>query len=128
MYLIRALTSHEACTGGISRVPTVASLQRLKMEALILSSADCEVRSLIKFLNAQSIAPIEIHSHLCNTRLDDQHICRSSAERCLIIIHSITRTSRPVISIFSYTSRNSCPVSVSISVFRMTKRRRLVSQ
>ncbi|GFS81372.1 histone-lysine N-methyltransferase SETMAR [Trichonephila clavipes] len=31
------------------------------MEALIPSPATCEVRTVIKFLNAQSIAPIEIH-------------------------------------------------------------------
>ena len=40
--------------------------------------------------------------------------------------HPIARTSHPVISIFSYTSRNSCPVSVS--VFIMAERRRWVSQ
>ena len=43
------------------RVVTVASLQQFKMEALIPAPADCEVQSVIKFLNAQSIAPIEIH-------------------------------------------------------------------
>jgi hypothetical protein len=40
------------------------SLQLLKMKALIPAPADCEVRSVIKFLNAQSIAPIEIHHQL----------------------------------------------------------------
>ncbi|KAJ4433038.1 hypothetical protein ANN_15295 [Periplaneta americana] len=35
------------------------------MEALIPSPAACEVRSVIKFFNAQSIAPIEIHRQLC---------------------------------------------------------------
>ena len=35
------------------------------MEALIPAPADCEVRSVIKFLNAQNIAPIEIHRQLC---------------------------------------------------------------
>ncbi|GFU70086.1 uncharacterized protein TNCV_2752211 [Trichonephila clavipes] len=35
------------------------------METLIPSPAACEVRSVIKFLNAQSIAPIEIHRQLC---------------------------------------------------------------
>ncbi|GFW85587.1 HTH_48 domain-containing protein [Trichonephila clavipes] len=35
------------------------------MEALIPSPAACEVRSMIKFLNAQGIAPIEIHRQLC---------------------------------------------------------------
>ncbi|XP_023720754.1 uncharacterized protein LOC111871710 [Cryptotermes secundus] len=35
------------------------------MEALIPTPADCEVRSVIRFLNAKSIAPIEIHRQLC---------------------------------------------------------------
>ncbi|GFT16707.1 uncharacterized protein TNCV_1333271 [Trichonephila clavipes] len=35
------------------------------METLIPSPAACEVRSVIKFLNAQKIAPIEIHRQLC---------------------------------------------------------------
>ena len=55
------MTWHDACTSGTSWVLTVASLQWLKMEALIPSPSDCEVWSVIKFLNAQSIAPIEIH-------------------------------------------------------------------
>ena len=97
------------------------------MEALFPAPSEYEVRSVIKFLNAQSIASIEIHrQHVYgHTRLNGQHIsCRSSARRCLIIYRFIARTSRPVISIFSYTSRNSCPVN--ISVFIMTERRRWV--
>ena len=94
----RVKTSHGACTSGTSRALTVASLQRLRMEALIPAPANCEVRSVIKFLNAKIITPIEIQRHLCQvygrTRLDSHHIsCRSSARRCLIIIYSITRTS-----------------------------------
>ena len=42
-------------------VLTVASLLRLKIKALIPAPTDCEVRSVIKFLNAQNIVPIEIH-------------------------------------------------------------------
>ena len=126
----RVMSSHYACIRGTTLVVTVAPLQRLKMEALIPVPADCKVRSVIKFLNTQSTAPIEIHRQLCqvygHTRLNGLHICRSSAGRCLIIIHPIARTSHPVISIFSYTSRNSCPVS--LSVFRMTERWRWVSQ
>ena len=38
----------------------------LAVEALIPSPAACEVRSVIKFFNAQSIAPIEIHRQLCH--------------------------------------------------------------
>ena len=122
----RVMTSHDACTSGTSRILIVASLQRLKMEALILAPADREVRFTIKFLNAQSIAPIEIHCQLSqvhgHTQLDSQHTsCRCSAGRRLII-NPIARTSHSVISIFSYTSRNSCPVS--LNVFRMTERRR----
>ena len=44
---VRVMMPHDTC---ISRVFTVALLQRLKMEALIPAPADCEVRSSIKFL------------------------------------------------------------------------------
>ncbi|KAJ4446185.1 hypothetical protein ANN_12878, partial [Periplaneta americana] len=43
----------------------VAWQQWSEMEALIPSPAACEVRSVIKFFNAQSIAPVEIHRQLC---------------------------------------------------------------
>ena len=114
------MTSHDAFTSGTSRALTVASFQWLKIEALIPSPADCEVRSVIKFLNAKSMAPIEIHRQLCqvygHTRLDGQHIsCRSSDGWCLISMHPISRTSRPAISIFSYTSRNSCSITSAFS-------------
>ena len=59
------MTSHDACTSGASRVLTVALLQRLKMETLIPAPANSEMRSVIKFLNAQSKVPIEIHRQLC---------------------------------------------------------------
>ena len=49
----------------LPRVLTVALLQQLKMEALIPAPADCEVWSVVKFLNAQSIALNEIHCQLC---------------------------------------------------------------
>ena len=63
--------------------------------------------SRLQFLNAQNIAPIEIHRQVCqvygHTQLDGQHIsCWRSAGRCLIIIHPIARTSRPVIYIFTF--------------------------
>ena len=79
---------------------------------------------LIKFLNAQSIAPIEIHRQLCQV-YGNTHLQKFGLE-VFNIIHPIGRTSRPVISIISYNSRNYCPVSVS--VFRMTERRRWVKQ
>ncbi|KAJ4436753.1 hypothetical protein ANN_16885 [Periplaneta americana] len=48
-----------------SRLVPVAWQQWSEMEALIPSPAACEVRSVIKFFNAQRIAPIEIHRQLC---------------------------------------------------------------
>ena len=57
---------------------TVASLQRLRVTALVPAPADCEVRSITKVFNAQSIEPIVIHRQLCqvygHTRPDDQQI------------------------------------------------------
>ncbi|KAJ4430405.1 hypothetical protein ANN_22621 [Periplaneta americana] len=57
--------------GGDFRQPDRSHLvpiewqQWSEMEALIPSPAACEVRSVIKFFTAQSIAPIEIHRQLC---------------------------------------------------------------
>ena len=47
-------TSHGACrpTSGTSRVLTEASLQRIKLVALIPAPADCEVWCVIKYLKA----------------------------------------------------------------------------
>ena len=98
------MTSYDSCTSGTSRVLTVASLQWLKIEALIPAPVDCEVRFMIKFLNAQSIAPIKIHRQLYlaygHTRLVVHISCSSSAGRYLIMIHPTARTSCPMISIF----------------------------
>ena len=98
----RVMMSLDACTSGNSRVLTVASLQRLKMEVIIPAHADCEARSMIKFLNTQSTALIEIHRQLYrvygHTWPDGLHIsCRSSAGRCLFIIHPVAQTSCPLI-------------------------------
>ena len=116
----RVLTSHVACTSGTSRVLTVASLQRLMMEALVPAPADCEVRSMTKFLNAQIIATIKIHRQQCQVYDHTRTTVNRSPGRCLIIIHpDHGQEVGPVISILSYTSGNSCPFS--ISVFRMTE-------
>ena len=40
----RVMMLHDACTNGASRVPIIASLQRLKVEALTPAPVDCEVR------------------------------------------------------------------------------------
>ena len=66
LLLLTSPGNDDACTSGISRVLTVASLQRLKEEAHP-APAECAVWSVIKFLNAQSIAPIEIHRELCQS-------------------------------------------------------------
>ena len=51
------------------------------MEALILAPADCEVRTVIKFLDAQSIAPIEIHRQLCQQSFPAGHRSRGQPIR-----------------------------------------------
>ncbi|KAJ4441014.1 hypothetical protein ANN_10863 [Periplaneta americana] len=53
------------CHPDRSRLVPVAWQQWSEMEALIPSPAACEVRSVITFFNAQSIAPNEIHRQLC---------------------------------------------------------------
>ena len=66
-----------------------------------------------------------LHYNVGHILLEDQNMsCKGSAGMYLII-HLIARTSRPLIFIFSYSSRNFCPVS--LRVFRITKRRRSVS-
>ena len=128
----RVVMSHATSICETSWVLTVASLQRLKMKGFIPAPADwgaiCDkvFEKKKKTNSAGCLVPVlsSCTKPLGHTRLDSQYIsCRSSAGRCLIIIYPIVWASRPVISIFSYTS-NSCPVSVS--VFRMTERRRWV--
>ena len=80
MYAVRVMTSDDAYTSGTSRVLTVASLQQLKMEALIPAPADCEVRSVVKFLNALSIEPIKIHHQLC--QVYGPNVMSKQAVRC----------------------------------------------
>ena len=115
--------SHDACTSGASRVPNSSIVAAVEDGGSYSSSRRLWSAVCDKVFERQNIALIEIHRQLCqicgHTRLARQHISRrSSAGRCLIVIHPIARTSRPVISIFPYTSRNSYPVS--FSVFRMT--------
>ena len=80
----------------------------------------CEVRSVIKFI--KSITPIEIRRQLCQVygQADGTMLVQTIYNMCMV--RSAVRvqpwgacagTSRPVSSIFSYTSRNSCPVRVS---------------
>ncbi|KAJ4450689.1 hypothetical protein ANN_02118 [Periplaneta americana] len=53
------------CQPDRSRLVPEAWQQWSEMEALIPSPAACEVRSVIKLFNGQSIAPIEMHRQLC---------------------------------------------------------------
>ena len=86
----------------------------------VMSTVFCYRRGALRTSGAGCLVPVLSCYKITfdHTRLNDQHIsCRSSTGRCLIL-HLIARIWRPVINIFSYTSRNSCPVSVS--VFRIT--------
>ena len=65
LVLDRVMMSHDVCSSETSLVLTVALLQRLKMEPLIPAPVKYGVCSVIKFLKAQSIAPIELHRQLC---------------------------------------------------------------
>ena len=56
------MISHGACTSETSLVVTVASLQRLILEALIPVPADCEVRSVIKFFECTDLSADRIPS------------------------------------------------------------------
>ena len=138
------MTSHDSCTSGTSRVLTVASSQHLKLVALISAPADCEVRSMIKFLYTHIGAPNEIHRQFCQQSFPAdypllvaqnyhgvsvaQKIVRQVGAKATDSEHKAKRMESALTklrSIFSYTSINPCPVSVS--VYRMTERRRLVS-
>ena len=93
----RVMTPHCACTSVTSRVLTVTSLQRFKVEALIPAPADGDVRSVMKFLNAGSIAPIEIHCRLCqhsfpaNVPFVVSQNCNRSSVVQKIVRHVITK-------------------------------------
>ena len=90
--------------------PSFASPTSQALHLIYLASRPC---------SEQAAGLVLLHS---NSRHDGQHIsCRSSAGSCSII-HPITRTSRPVISIFSYTSKNFSMLSVR--VFSITERRK----
>ena len=116
----RVMTSHNTCSSWTSRVLIVASLQRLKMVALIPTPANCEVRSVMKiFKNKQSgmlnVGVVLLNDKFGHTRLDGQHIsCRRSTGKCLII-HPIARTSHPVISIFFKCKEISVPAASAFS-------------
>ena len=121
----RVITSHDVCTSETSLVLIVASLQRLKMEWRLLFNhpPTVEVRSVIEVFectehcadrNSSSAVP-GLWPH---TARRSTHLLQEFGRKYLIIIHPIARTSRPVISIYSYTLRNFCLVSAS--VFGMT--------
>ena len=72
---------------------------------------------MIKFLNAQIIVPIEIHRQLCpglwpHTARRSTHFLQEFNWE--VFNHHLPHIhSHPAISIISYNSRNSCPISIS---------------
>ena len=84
-------------------------------EALIPAPA-CKVRSVITLLNAESIASIEIHRQLCQV-YGHTHGSKVNIFLTGVRLGGINRQPpyspdlAPSDFYFSYTSRNSCPVS-----------------
>ncbi|KAJ4438194.1 hypothetical protein ANN_14133 [Periplaneta americana] len=92
---------HGTYASRTSRVLSVASLYWLKMDTPITAPAECEVRSVIKFLNAQGIAPIEIDRQLCQIYgpkvMSKQMVrccCRQFSAGCQNV-HDKERSGRP---------------------------------
>ncbi|KAJ4448146.1 hypothetical protein ANN_10159 [Periplaneta americana] len=82
LHLLQTLKAGPGDQPDRSRLVPVAWQQWSEMEALIPSPAACEVQSVIKFFNAQSIVPIEIHRQLCqvygpNTMMNADHYCET---------------------------------------------------
>ena len=121
----RVIKSHDACTSGTSRVLTLASLQQFKMKAVVSATSDSEVGSTIKILNAQRIAPTEIHCQLSqvndHTRPDSTVNTSPAGVRLGGVQSSSTRMPGPRAQLFpSFHATQEIPVSV----FRMTERQR----
>ncbi|GFU69756.1 uncharacterized protein TNCV_1221441 [Trichonephila clavipes] len=107
------------------------------MVALIPSPATCEVRLVIKFLNVQSIAPIEIHRQLCQAYgpniMSKQMVSRWCSEfsECFQSVLDEERSGRPSLNSddlvervrqrvienrrFMITELNSCCMRLSLS-------------
>ena len=130
------MTSHDACTSRTSQVLTVAPLQRLKMEALIPAPGDCVVLSVIKLLNVQSIAPIEIVS-CANSNFPlfsrsllpkfVRKLCAKWAPKQLAPEHKAKCKGSAltiVVLLFLHIKKS---FSANVSVLRMTERRRWLS-
>ncbi|GFT26807.1 HTH_48 domain-containing protein [Trichonephila clavipes] len=84
-----------------SHLLPVAWQQWSEIKALIPSPAVCEVQSVIKFLNAQSVEPVEIHRELCQVYgpniMSKQMVCRwcrQFSEGCRSV-HDEKRSVRP---------------------------------
>ena len=119
---------HGACASGTCRVLSVASLHWFKMDAAIPAPAAREVRSVMKFLNAQGIAPIEIYHQLC--QVYGPNVMSKQMVRCWCRQFSAGRqnvspdaedTGPRSQWLPSVLTLKEIPV---ISIFRMTERRR----
>ena len=115
------MTSHGACNSGSSLVLTIASLQRLKMEALIPTPADREVWSVIKFLNAQCTAVSGLWPH---TTRRSTHLLQEFSWEVVNYHPPYSSDLAPSDFHLFLNLRNFC--SISVSVFKMTERRRWV--
>ena len=112
---------HDTCTSGTSLVLTVALVRWLKIEVLIPAPADCEVW-------CDKVSECTEHSADRNSSSAVpglwSHTARQSAHLLQEFgweVFNHHPPFSPEISNFTYTSRNSCMVSVS--VFRMTEKR-----
>ncbi|KAJ4428981.1 hypothetical protein ANN_25977 [Periplaneta americana] len=89
---------------GTSRVLSVASLHWLNMDVPIPAPAECEVRSVIKFLNAQGIAPIGIDRQLC--QVYGPNVMSKQMVRCssVMMVGLPLRSSRTAALLYKYST------------------------
>ena len=97
--------SNDVAGLGTSPGLTVASLQRLKMEAHIPALADCDVRFVLKFFKTKLCGKFKAHVVLLHdnarphTAIRSTHLLYEFGWEVLNN-HRIARTSRPVIFMF----------------------------
>jgi len=67
----------------------------------IEGAADCEIRSVIRFLNARNVLPSEIHNHICQV-YSDNAMSDDMVRKCVQIfnegrenVHDVARSGRP---------------------------------
>ena len=48
----------------------------------IKGATDCEIRSVIHFLNARNVLPSEIHHQICQVYGEEAEVCNSKQKAC----------------------------------------------